>query len=306
MPDAVTIRAHAKVNLALAVGRAIEGGPRAGMHPIASWMAPIGLADTVNIRRTDGGKDSASSFEIRWADGQPVEWPVESDLGFRAHALLELEAGPLGVAISIEKHIPAGGGLGGGSADGAAVLLGLNALFDLDLPTERLRALAAALGSDVPFFIPDKPGFDQPPEAALVTGLGDQIERVGAPGPDGAGPVELLLIVPPFACPTGEVYRAFDADPPRVFRETEVASMARSALIEPDALFNDLAPAAARIRPELAEIRGTLARALDRPIHVSGSGSTLFCLGSGIGICGATAREILPDTVRLIRSSVLS
>lgn len=311
MPDAVTIRASAKINLALAVDRPIETGPHAGMHPIASWMAPIDLADTVTIERT--GPGDGSRFEIRWADGRPVEWPRASDLGVRAHALLEREAGPLGVRVTVEKRIPAGGGLGGGSADAGAVLRGVNALFGLGFPTDRLRALATELGSDVPFFIPEGPGPGEPPatglgtgpSTGLVTGLGNQIERLLSPSL-GPGPVPLLLIVPPYGCPTGEVYRAFDGAPPQVFRETEVAEMARASEIDPADLFNDLARPAAMVRPELGDVRARLARSLGRPVHVSGSGSTLFCIGPGIDGCVGTAREFLPDTYALIRSSVLS
>ena len=92
--DLIRVRAHAKVNLALAVDRAIPEGPHAGMHPIASWMAPIALADEVEIRRTPDG----SSHDIAWADGSPVGWDTASDLAVRAHAALEHAVGrPLGV-----------------------------------------------------------------------------------------------------------------------------------------------------------------------------------------------------------------
>ena len=273
----ISIRAHAKVNLALAVGRPIESGPRSGMHPIATWMAPIGLADTVTIERTGG----APGFNIAWSDGRQIDWPIESDLVFRAHAALSRELGPgadpLGAHITVRKSIPAGGGLGGGSADAAATLRGLNRLFDLQIGADRLRAIASTLGSDIPFFIPDDPDPAVASPAAMVTGLGEQIDA--APVRSG-GAVPLTLVFPPFGCPTGEVYRAFDSAPPGIFREAEVAALASAGVVESSDLFNDLAAAAVAVRPALGRIRDDLERSFRRRVHVSGSGSTLFCFGA--------------------------
>lgn len=294
MPDAVRIRARAKVNLALAVGRAIGEGPHAGMHPIASWMAPLALADEVTVERTGG----PASFDIAWADGRAVAWAPEADLCARAHAALASETGrDLGARIVVRKSIPEGGGLGGGSSDAAATLRSLNALFGLGLPASRLRAVAATIGSDIPFFIPDDPDPATPLSGALVSGLGGEL----APAPL-AEPVPVLLVFPPFGCPTGAVYRAFDADPPARFRADEVAALAASGRPDPGRLFNDLSAPAITVRPALGPIRASLERGLGRPVHVSGSGSTLFCLGATPG----ETRPFLPEGCVAIGSSVLS
>lgn len=272
--DSITIQAHAKVNLALAVDHAIERGPHAGMHPICSWMAPVGLADTIEIERLEEGL--SATFDIRWAEtDRPVEWPSESDLTVRAHRAIEAEHNrTLPVRLRCRKHIPAGGGLGGGSADAAAALRGIDALFQLRTAEADLHRLAATLGSDIPFFIDAVRTPDHAPRPAIVSGLGDRIERL-ASAPSG----ELTLIFPPFGCPTGAVYRAFDSDPPPTFRENAVRAAANATVPNDADLLNDLMPAAVRTEPRLAEIRDLAASLAGRPAHLSGSGSTLFLLG---------------------------
>lgn len=262
------IRAHAKINLALAVAP-----PDAdSMHPIASWMAPIDLADDIELTRLPDGEPAR--ITVRWASGDPVGWPLDQDLARRAHATLEADLRTrLPVRITVTKSIPAGGGVGGGSADGAAVLRGLDSVFALRLPGERLRAIASTLGSDLPFFIDDALPPADAPRPALVTGLGDRIERLPrVPG-------HLVLLLPPFGCPTGEVYRAFDRlppHPPHPLRVSAVATLARAGALDTHALFNDLAPAAEAVRPELADLRARASALARGPVHVSGSGSTLF------------------------------
>ena len=118
-PGQVTLACPAKLNLTLAVGP-----PRSdGMHPIASWMVVVRFADTLTLKEIEGD----STFDIHFADDAPrhqeVDWPLEEDLAFRAHALLQREADrDLPVAVTIKKRIPAGAGLGGGSSDAAAVM----------------------------------------------------------------------------------------------------------------------------------------------------------------------------------------
>lgn len=264
MPSTRTIErlALAKINLALSVAPPGESG----MHPICSWMSCVDVSDTLRITRL--GEGDTSAFDLRWADGSPVEWDHASDLGVRAHALLEREAGrPLPVRVELSKSIPAGGGLGGGSSDAACVMLALDELFDLGLGAERLAEFSQVLGSDIAFFIDDA----SPPRPAIVSGLGERVERLTRISD------EVTLVCPPFGCATGGVYRAYD-EAPVALREDDVRSMAL-APPDPERLFNDLAPAAQRVEPRLAELRDYLAAAMGLPVHVSGSGSTLFVIG---------------------------
>lgn len=266
------IRAHAKLNLCLSVGPPIPGGrPGAGYHPIASWMTPISLADDIAIERTPG--DAPAPCAIRWAGGSSVEWPIERDLAVRAHRALEDRAGrTLPIALEITKRIPAGGGLGGGSSDAAAVLRAVPALFELDIDEDALLEIARSLGSDVPFFLDFQRCLGQPPRSAIVTGLG---ERVGRLDTHPASDRDVALLFPTFGCPTRDVYQAFD-HAPSPLDEAAARALARGATLDPRALFNDLAEPAMRVEPALRELRQAAEQRLAAPVHVSGSGSTLF------------------------------
>jgi len=275
--DRLSLRAFAKLNLALAVAPPERDGPRTGWHRICSWMHAIDLHDdvTVELDRSLG----APMLDARWADDAPVHagealaWPVEKDLAHRA-ALLMGNKSPL--RITIRKRIPDGGGLGGGSSDAAVVLRAGDALLGLNLGPAKLRELAMTLGSDIAFFIDDTdPSLDAPPRPAIVSGFGDVIERLAAP----TEAVEVTLAIPSFGCSTGEVYQAFDSLQPGLLRETGVRSQAMRAPRVAE-MFNDLAPAAEAVRPELKKLRYELARGWEAPVHVTGSGSALFAIGS--------------------------
>src|SRR5690606_4373798 len=107
--------------------------------------------------------------------------------------------------ISVKKRIPVGGGLGGGSSDAAAVLMGVNDVFNLGLDDRELQVLSAPIGSDIAFFLDNYEYNDgEAPAAAIVSGFGDDIERLVGLG------VWLALVVPDFGCDTRAVYRRFD------------------------------------------------------------------------------------------------
>ncbi len=273
----LSLRAFAKLNLALAVAPPERDGPRRGWHRICSWMHAIDLHDdvTVEVDRSLTGP----TLDTRWADDAPVHagealaWPVEKDLAYRA-ALLLGEKAPL--RITVRKRIPDGGGLGGGSSDAAAVLRAGDALLGLNLGPAKLRELAMTLGSDIAFFIGDTdPSLDAPPRPAIVSGFGESIERLAAP----AEAIDATLAFPTFGCATGEVYHAFDGADPGPLREAEVRSLAMQSP-RVAGLFNDLAAAAEAVRPELKTLRSELIHGWEAPVHVTGSGSTLFAIGT--------------------------
>jgi len=271
----------AKVNLTLSVGPPETGPRHAGMHPIASWMAVISLADSLELERSGGER---SSFDLRVADDapnpQPIDWPLEKDLAVRAHALIEAHVGQaLPVRATLSKRIPTGAGLGGGSSDAAAMMRGLNELFNLNLTTDTLVELSRQLGSDVAFFASGA-------AHALVTGFGETIE----PLPPRV--IDLVLILPPLHCPTGPVYRAFDALGRAELRAARVRVLAGLDPLPEDALFNDLAPAAMAVEPRLAEAGRRAADVLQTPVHVTGSGAAMFALAPGPDAATDMARRL--------------
>lgn len=302
MSGRLVIAAPAKVNLALAVAPARASD---GYHPISSWFAPISLADEVRLERL--GEGESSRHGVRWADdavrATAIDWPVEKDLAVRAHRLLEGEAGrALPLAMEVVKRTPVGAGLGGGSSDGGAALVGVRRLFGLGVSDERLCALGASLGADVPFFLPPSEG-----RPALVEGLGERLTRTMAIRSATGGAQRLLLVTPPFGCPTGAVYKAYDAAPNARFEESasRVRAMAARPFVQDDELFNDLAEPAMRVRPALREIKERIEAITRGRCHVTGSGSGLFVvLDEDADMCGRLARGV-EETLEGVRVRVV-
>lgn len=250
--------APAKLNLALSVG---PPDAAHGMHPINSWMVTIDLVDDLFVTRLD--EDSISRYAIGWhAEArQPsdIDWPVADDLSVKAHRAIERFTNRrLPVQMKLEKRIPVGGGLGGGSSDAAAMLRACNRLFDLELSDDELRHIAASLGSDIPFLIAGG--------SAIVSGFGDEIELL-TEIPD----FHAVLFFSDTSCGTEAVYGRFDAQGTAVLR----AHAVREA-ISTGHFFNDLAEPALEEVPALRSHLTAIESTAKRPVYVSGSGSTLF------------------------------
>jgi 4-diphosphocytidyl-2-C-methyl-D-erythritol kinase len=182
----MTIDAPAKVNLTLRVlGRRDDG-----FHEIETVMVPITLADRLEI-------NLRADHDVRLTCSDPSVPSDASNLGHRAAAAFAKHTGmKFGVDIHIEKKIPHGAGLGGGSSDAAAVLVALDRLLATKMPTEELERVAATLGSDIPFFIRSQP--------AICRGRGEIIEPF-----EGLPPADILLVKPPFPIPTPWAYQAW-------------------------------------------------------------------------------------------------
>jgi 4-diphosphocytidyl-2-C-methyl-D-erythritol kinase len=267
MPEIVRIHAPAKLNLALAVGRRLESG----MHPIRSWMVTIDLCDELQVVRLPAGR--LSRYSISWhRDARrrsDIDWSVSRDLAVRAHLTLQQRLKrDLPLQLRLEKRIPVGGGLGGGSSDAAAMLRAVNDLYELGLTNDELAAVGATIGSDVPFLVHGG--------SATVGGLGGEIEH-HEHVPD----LHIVLAMPEFGCDTKRVYDLFDeltADAAHQLRGEAVAALAAGH--RPGAalagLFNDLSLPATRAAPRLAGLIERLDELAERPSHVSGSGSSLF------------------------------
>lgn len=179
--------------------------------------------------------------------------PPESDLTVRAARLLQATTGcRAGVTITLDKRLPMGGGLGGGSSDAATVLLALNHLWGLGLPRARLQALGLTLGADVPVFV-----FG---DNAFAEGVGEQLRALDLP------PAWYVVLEPPVAVPTADIFRAPDL--PRDTPELAVGAW------QPGDGHNDLEPVAVARHPVLGEYLAWLGGFA--PARMTGSGACVF------------------------------
>jgi len=272
--------APAKINLNLLVG---ARGPD-GFHPLDSLVAKIALYDRIDLRpRSDGRITFACQGIDCGGDEQNLALRAARMLaeriaagscsaGFQpvassghAGTMPAPQSPPVGGAdIALVKNIPPGRGLGGGSADAAAVLEGLQRFWNLSLPPQELAGLAARLGSDVPLFLG--------PAACRMTGRGETVEPIRV------HPFWAVLWLPDFACSTAEVYRALDERPEPMGRQLDLSLLESPPSRWSPRLVNQLAAAAQRVAGPLAELMKALARALGLPVHLTGSGSAVFAL----------------------------
>jgi 4-diphosphocytidyl-2-C-methyl-D-erythritol kinase len=267
-PEEVTVRAPAKINLHLGVGSPRDDG----FHPLVTVYHAVGLYDDVTARQAPEWGVGATVPD--WMDAAAVPLTGRNIVD-RAAELLAAHHGiaPTG-EVHIAKAIPVAGGMAGGSADAAAALVALDRLWDAGTSDDDLLALAAELGSDVPFALVGG--------TALGVGRGEQVEPVV----DG-GTWWWVVVPSETGLSTPEVYRHFDVMFPDAPGEPVPADAVLAAIAQgdtwalADALHNDLEAAAIDLRPELGRLveRGEAAGALRG--MVSGSGPTcVFLCGS--------------------------
>lgn len=257
----------AKLNLCLH----ITGRCDNGYHALQSAFVPITLCDTITIHRRGDQR-------IERAGGLPDTAP-EDDLAIRAaRQLANASGGPaFGVTIEIDKQIPAGAGLGGGSSNAATVLVALNAVWRTGLGAAALRDLGLQLGADVPFFIDAEP--------AWVEGVGEQIAPIRVQN------AEFLVIVPPVHVSTAAIF----SDPKLTRNQplTKMSALSRSgnvAEMVANALNNCEAVVLSQV-PEVAEVFDWL-KEFGRP-RMSGTGSAVFVVVDNAAVA-ATALERMP------------
>lgn len=258
----VTLRCPAKLNLFLE----ILGKRPDGYHELSTVMAPVSLYDTLTLRES-------KTFALE-VDGPPLPGTNTVEKAYRAVAKRRKIPG---VTARLVKGIPAGSGMGGGSSDAAAMIEGLDRLFDLGLDR---HAVAAEIGSDVNFFLERGP--------ALCTGRGEKVAPIKA-GPE----LHAVILWPGFSLSTAAVYgrvREFLTPTPRPVIDF-LNSFAREGPRGLEAeLFNRLEDAAFALHPELEALRRRLAGLLPNGARMTGSGSALY------GLCGSAA-----ESQRLVR-----
>jgi len=277
----VTVTAPAKVNLALGVGPA----RRDGYHPLATVYQAVGLHDEVTVRAS-GDRSSSISVVGDGVDASGVP-AGSSNLALRAASLLAARHGvEEGVRVTVRKRIPTAGGLAGGSADAAAALVACDALWQTRTPREELQAIAAELGSDVPFCLVGG--------TAVGTGRGEVVTAAMS-----RGAYWWVLALSGKGLSTPAVYTEFDLMHAAVpVTDPEIPAPMMAALREGDAaalgaaLTNDLQPAAVRLRPELGRLLELGPSSGAHGALLSGSGPTCLFLADGEEHAGELAERV--------------
>ena len=263
MRKLLTISANAKINLTLD----ILGKRDDGYHEVELVLQSIALADTLELTKIDHGIDfHLDTNQVACADSLPTD---ASNLAVRA-ALLMKDKFKLdsGIFIRLIKRIPIEAGLAGGSTDAAAVIRGINRLFNLRLTTEEMCDLGAEIGSDVPFCIVGG--------TCLATGRGEKLKRL-ADLPS----IPLVLIKPRGSIPTAWAYKTYDSDRSSEHPDTkqicEAINLSDTKAVT-ELIFNVLERVAIKKYPAINNIKDKLIEAGAMAAMMSGSGPSIFAI----------------------------
>jgi len=281
---ALTLRPPAKINLMLKVGPLLP----TGFHDVRTVMQTIALSDTIVMTPRSG----PFALAVR----APGVTATPDNLVWRAASSLWRAAGragdPRGVHVKLEKAIPVGAGLGGGSADAAAALVGLNTVWDIRLSPRALTRLAAELGADVPFFLVGG--------TALGLGRGDDVYPL-----EDAARLGVVAIKPAFGVSTADAYGWLDADRAAGLDAggRQPADLPLGWVSGPLAMGNDLEAPVVRRHPAVGEAIDACLRAGALGAAMSGSGSAIFAVFSEAAAARAVRQLRRPDwLVQLTRT----
>ncbi len=253
---AMVVFPHSKIN----IGLYVTDRRGDGYHNIETLFYPLGLSDVLEAVVNPVDPHGRPEFAV---SGMEIEGPVESNLVLKACWLLEKRAGLTGLMIHLHKCIPMGAGLGGGSSDGAFMLLLLNRLLNAGLTPGELHDLALELGSDCPFFMVTGPRF--------ARGRGEEL----TPAPVSLKGLHLQLYHPGTGISTALAYRNVQVGPPdRPIEELASLPMEKWR----DSLRNVFEPYAFEQLPVLAQIRDELYRHGSIYTSMTGSGSAMYGL----------------------------
>jgi 4-diphosphocytidyl-2-C-methyl-D-erythritol kinase len=274
MPRALVLRPPAKINLTLRVG------PRRadGFHDVRTLMQSIAIADTLALTARAG----PFSLNVHGL-GVPID---RENLVWRAAELLWSASGrggaPRDVHVHLDKTIPMAAGLGGGSADAAAALVGLNVIWNMRRTRPQLLGLAAELGSDVPFFLQGG--------TALCAGRGEEIYPV-----DDCARLGIIVVKPSIGVATADAYRWLDEDRQATRDEGRPGLLDLGWPSGPIEVMNDLERPVAKRQPVVAEIVDACRRAGASAAAMTGSGSAVFAAFTEPAAKRAVRRLQRPD-----------
>ena len=264
----LTCPAPAKLNLFLhVVGRRADG-----YHLLQTLFRFIDLNDTLRFNLRDDGE----IHRINSLEGVPPE----QDLCVRAARLLQKETGcTFGVDIELEKRIPMGGGLGGGSSDAATTLLALNQLWALNISRKRLMQIGLTLGADVPVFI-----FG---ENAFAEGVGEQLQVYALPE------AWYVVLSPPVHVPTAQIFTHSELT--RNTISITIRALPTGCGFKTGLLGNDLQPVTTKLYPEIGQHLAWLAQFA--PALMTGSGACVFAEFGTEAAAKAVLKQ-LPENMR--------
>jgi 4-diphosphocytidyl-2-C-methyl-D-erythritol kinase len=275
----VTLRAFAKINLSLHVKE-----PRSdGYHEVQTVLQAIDLADRVKIVARRG------PFGIRsGARGMPLD---RTNLVWKAAHLLWQVAGwdgePRDAVVTLEKRIPMQAGLGGGSSDAAAALIGLRRLWRVRVHDDQMFAMAAQLGSDVPYFLVGG--------TALALGRGEDVYPL-----EELPRLWVVLVFPPFGVSTKDAYAWFDEHRERRRQECSPHRLENPVRPFRFHLVNDLEEPVIERHPLVGMLKRRLAESGALVAQMSGSGSTVFGVFKSDAAAGSAARRLKKDGARVL------
>ena len=274
-PRRLVVRSSAKLNLFLEVGAKRPDG----YHEIETLFHEVGIFDRIELEAVDSPR---TPLEFT-CDSVGVAAPGANLVERAAAAFLAETTIRWGVKIHLHKNVPAGAGLGGGSANAAATLLALQRLLGTRLTWDRLHELASGLGSDCAFFL--RGG------SAIGTGRGEILRQTQLPR------FAFLVVVPPVRCSTAEIYASLERSrsnaslkgtiPTRRIADVENLSGIDRMRLDQVA-FNRLESVAFDSYPQLSKVSAALSQACKYPVHMTGSGSGLFVICDDLDDANAT------------------
>ena len=239
MSESLILHCPSKLNLTLEVLKKKDNG----MHEIKSHFQLIDLCDVMHIE-----KSNAQQSSIR--TNASINIDSKKNLVYQAiEALSEHVSQELHCNIIIEKNIPIGGGLGGGSSDAAAALIGINKIFSLQLNVSQLMKIGLKLGADVPFFVAGK--------NAIASGIGEQLSEINSETN------KFLVVSPPIHSSTQEMFQIWD--------ELHEQNMLQSTAEDENSFLQIFLQRHLEVKAIFKEL------VVDAPFKLSGTGSTIFC-----------------------------
>ncbi len=262
------LKSPAKINLCLhVVGRRSDG-----YHLLDTLMCPVGIYDTIRL--------TFNRADISVRCSNPAIPEDETNLAYQAARLFrDAHAEAKGVAISIEKKIPVGAGLGGGSSNAGSVLLGLNQFYGYPFRPDQLMRMGVKIGADVPFFILQRP--------ALASGIGERLLVF-----NGLKRLPVVIVYPGIPLSTAAVYKKLKYGLTKNKKKNSYFTFKAGEFQIPRDLVNDLEAPARVLCPEISKINKALSQVGADGILVSGSGSSVFGLFAERSRAGAAMKVL--------------